>query len=148
MPGGRPTKYTDKTAKQAFKLCLLGSTEQELADFFEVHIDTIAEWKAVHEEFSDALKKGRSEADAKVTQSLYRRARGYSHKAVKIFLHEGQPVIVDYIERFPPETTAAIFWLKNRQKKLWRNREDPEPTLPDDENTVTITGGLPPDADS
>lgn len=141
MPGGRPTKYTDKTAKHAFRLCLLGATEPELAAFFEVHQDTISEWKTVHEEFSEALKAGKFEADSKVAQSLYRRARGYSHKAVKIFLHEGQPVIVDYIERFPPETTAAIFWLKNRQKKLWRNKEDDEP--PEADKETKIIGGLP-----
>jgi hypothetical protein len=144
MPAGRPPIYNEKVPKQAFKLCLLGATDMELADFFEVNIDTISQWKLDHVEFSEALKAGKDQADAAVVHSLYRRARGYSHKAVKIFLFEGKPVIADYIERFPPDTTACIFWLKNRQKKLWRNKEDDEPSP--DGRDVTITGGLPPDA--
>lgn len=141
MPIGRPPIYNDKIPRQAFKLCLLGATDAELANFFEVHMDTIQQWKLDHEPFSEALKAGKDKADAAVVHSLYRRARGYSHKAVKIFMHEGVPVYADYIERFPPDTTACIFWLKNRQKKLWRNREDEEKT-PDDGQTI-ITGGLP-----
>jgi hypothetical protein len=141
MPGGRPPIYNDATAKQALNYCLLGATDAELAGFFGVAESTINNWKIEYPEFLDALKDGRDRADARVVKSLYQRAKGYSHKAVKIFLHEGQPVIVDYIERFPPETTAAIFWLKNRQKKRWRNKEDDSPEGSD--AAVIIKGGLP-----
>jgi hypothetical protein len=124
MPAGRPSKYREDFPRRAFKLCLLGATDAQLADFFEVHIDTIEEWKKVHPEFSEALKAGKEEADSKVAKSLYRRALGYSHKAVKIVADAktGTEHIVPYTEHYPPDTTACIFWLKNRQPRQWRDR--------------------------
>jgi RNA polymerase-interacting CarD/CdnL/TRCF family regulator len=82
---GRPTKYNEKYPNQAYKLCLLGATDEELANFFEVCEDTINEWKNVHDEFSVSIKKGKINADANVANSLYKRALGYKHDAVKIF---------------------------------------------------------------
>lgn len=51
---------------------------------------------------------------------------GYSHKSVKIFMPAGKdaPVYADFIEHFPPDTTAMIFWLKNRQPDKWRDKRD------------------------
>lgn len=130
--GGRPTLYRPEYAKEAHKLCLLGSTDVELADFFEVSISTIKEWKKKHVEFSTAIKSGKTIADAEVASKLYHRATGYSMPAVKIFLYEGQPVVVPYTENFPPETAAMIFWLKNRQREKWRDRIDNTLAGPDD----------------
>jgi hypothetical protein len=48
---------------------------------------------------------------------------GYSYDAVKIFMPAGasKPVIVSYVEHVPPDTTAGIFWLKNRDPARWRD---------------------------
>ena len=51
---------------------------------------------------------------------------GYTHDAVKIFQHQGEPVRVPYREHVPPDTTAAIFWLKNRRPEEWRDRHNHE----------------------
>ena len=59
MPGGRPTKYKDEYAEQAYKLCLLGATNEDLANFFEVAVSTIDKWISEIEEFSGALKRVR-----------------------------------------------------------------------------------------
>lgn len=124
--GGRPTKYRDEYAEQAERLCLLGLTNEQLANFFDVNVDTIYEWQKVHDQFSDALKAGKDEADGKVAKSLYERALGYKHKAVKIVADAktGMDHTVEYTEHYPPDTTAAIFWLKNRQSAMWRDRQD------------------------
>ena len=61
---GRPTKYKEEYNVQAYKLTLLGATDKELADFFEVSYDTIQEWKRIHEAFSYSLKEGKQIADA------------------------------------------------------------------------------------
>ncbi len=122
--GGRPTKYKPEYAKQAYKLSLLGTTDQNLADFFEVALSTISEWKNTFPEFSDALKKGKQVADATVANSLYKRANGYKVKVDKIFQYEGSPVVVPTTEKYPPDTTAAIFWLKNRQPDQWRDKKE------------------------
>jgi hypothetical protein len=72
--GGRPTSYRPEYAEQARKLCQLGATDAELAQFLEVNRSTIFEWQAAHPEFSDALKIGKSFADERSdlsgTQSL------------------------------------------------------------------------------
>jgi len=132
---GRPSSYNEETAKtickHAYKLSLLGSTDQQLADFFEVSDTTIDTWKKEHPEFLGALNKGKGEADSKVAKSLYQRAMGYSHKAEKIFNNQGEIVRAEYIEHYPPDTTAMIFWLKNRQSAKWRDKQDVEHGLSD-----------------
>ena len=63
-------------------------------------------------------------ADAEVAERLFLRARGYTHEAVKILSRGGkeEPVMVPYVEHYPPDTTACIFWLKNRRPDLWRDK--------------------------
>lgn len=55
----RPTKYQEAYAEQARKLCLLGYTDAELADFFEVSESTINKWKLDYPEFSESIKRVR-----------------------------------------------------------------------------------------
>jgi hypothetical protein len=52
----------------------------------------------------------------RVKRSLYARAVGYNYEAVKIFMpaNREKPVVVPYIEHVPPDVTAGIFWMKNR----------------------------------
>lgn len=124
--GGRKTLYKPEYAEMARKIALLGSTDAELADIFEVSETTIHEWKKKHKEFSEALKKGKILADANVADRLYKKATGYEHEAVKIFNNNGEEMVVPYTEKFAPDTTAAIFWLKNRQRAHWRDRQEVE----------------------
>ncbi len=119
---GAPTKYQPAYAEQARKLCLLGYTDVQLADFFEVSESSIHKWKHDFPEFSESIKKGKDVADAEVAASLYQRALGYSHDAVKIIASQGVIYREDYIEHYPPDATSAIFWLKNRQSKSWRDK--------------------------
>ena len=122
----RPTKYKPEYAAQAKKLCALGATDAQLADFFEVNISTITLWKVVHEEFSASVKIPKAEADEKVEQSLYRRAMGYEHDEVDIKVVGGEIVQTPIRRYYPPDSTAMIFWLKNRQPKDWRDKQDVE----------------------
>jgi hypothetical protein len=127
MPPGQPTLYRKEYAKQAKKLARLGATDIQLADFFDVSVRTIVQWKITHEEFSRSLKGGKDELDANIEQSLYHRAMGFERDSVKIFLNkQGEPVTVPFREVVPPDTTACIFWLKNRQKDRWRDKTEVE----------------------
>lgn len=132
--GGRPTEYRPEYNEQARKLCLLGATDAQLADFFGVSETTINNWKLAHPEFLESLKAGKEKADALVAHALYHRAIGYKHDAVKILTvadgnNSGSHVEeVPYVERYPPDPTAAIFWLKNRRPDLWRDKQDHEHT--------------------
>ena len=121
---GQPTLFREKYINQAYKLALLGATDKELADFFEVCEDTINEWKKVVPEFSVSIKKGKIQADSEVAEKLFHRAKGYEHPEDKIFLHEGKAVIIHTTKRYPPDTGAAMAWLKNRRKASWRDSHD------------------------
>lgn len=121
---GRPTKYKEEYAEQTYKLCLLGATDADLANFFEVDEATINRWKNDHPEFCESVKKGKEIADATVAEKLYHRAIGYEHPEDKIFNDSGTPLIVPTTKHYPPDPTAAIFWLKNRQKDKWRDKQD------------------------
>ena len=106
MPGGRPPKYKPEFAEQAGKLCgILGATDEKLAEFFEVNVLTINRWKKTHPEFCNSIKS-KSQADDEVEKSLYQTAL------------EGN-------------TTAQIFWLKNRRAKQWRDKQE-----------VDVSGGI------
>jgi transcriptional regulator with XRE-family HTH domain len=116
---------------QARKLAELGATDEEVAEFFEVERRTIYRWKHSKPEFAAALKTGKEAADDRVEHSLYRRALGYSHEAVKISISDGQEIITPYVEHYPPDTTACIFWLKNRRRAEWRDKVEHEHAGPD-----------------
>lgn len=128
MAAGRPTKYKAEYSKQAEKLCQLGATDQEIADFFEVDVRTVYRWKAEHDKFCQALKAGKETADERVERSLYQRAVGYEQEDVKIFMPAGadDPVYAPYRAKIAPDTTAALFWLKNRRPDRWRDKRDVE----------------------
>lgn len=106
------------------KLVRLGAKDVELADFFGVTISTLYRWKNTHKQFSDALKLTKEETDARVERSLFERATGYERNSVKIFLNrDGEVIQVPFREYIAPDTTACIFWLKNRQPANWRDKQ-------------------------
>lgn len=110
-PVGRPTGYKDEYADSVVKLCLLGATDAEIGDFYGVSEQTINTWKKKHPEFFESIKTGKEKADANVAQSLYQTAIGGN-------------------------TTAQIFWLKNRRKDHWRDKQEIDHTT----NGKDITG--------
>ena len=141
---GRPTKYEKKFNRQAEQLARLGATEQEMADFFGIDKATLTRWKSRYPEFCTSLKRGRLPADAKVSEALFRRAQGFTYRetvfekiGTKEEVIEGETVIQDLYRKrvttkiMPADTTAAIFWLKNRRGRVnptegqpWRDRQE------------------------
>jgi hypothetical protein len=128
MAAGRPSKFKKEFIAQAEKLCKLGATDMELADFFEVEVRTLYRWKAENEKFCQALKAGKNEADDRVERSLYARANGYEHDEVDIRVVANAIVQTPIRKYYPPDTTAAIFWLKNRRQAEWREMKAVELT--------------------
>lgn len=135
-PGaGRPKEYKPEYCDIAAKACARGATIAEVADILGVSRFTIYRWMAEYSEFGDAIRISREVADERVGFSLYERAVGYSHNAVKIFVPKGLgvPVIVPYVEHVPPDVTAAKFWLTNRQPDKWADVSRKELTGPNGE---------------
>jgi hypothetical protein len=112
--GGRPTAYKPEYAKEAYEYCaIFGADDKMLAKKFGVAESTLYLWKQQHPEFSEALKRGKDEFDTQnVEQSLLKRAMGYTLDG----------------KHYPADTTACIFWLKNRQPRKWRDKQELEHT--------------------
>ncbi|HEY8343369.1 MAG TPA: helix-turn-helix domain-containing protein [Calditerricola sp.] len=126
---GRPSEYRAEFAAQAEKLCELGATDNEIAEFFGVSVRTIHRWKHDHEEFCHSIKAGKDKADERVVRSLYHKANGYDYveeQAIKIKVdqYKEEVRVVPVTKHQPADTAAAVFWLKNRRKFDWRDRHE------------------------
>jgi hypothetical protein len=120
---GRPSNYRPEFAELARRACaMFGATDPQLAELLGVAERSIRNWREKHPDFADACESGKAFADEQVERRLYEKATGYEQETVKILQHQGSPVIVPYREKFAPDTTACIFWLKNRQPTRWRDR--------------------------
>ena len=122
--GGRPTKFDEADKTLMEKLYKNGLTDSQVADCIGVTEQTINNWKIAHPKFFESLKDWKAEADKNVAKSLYHRACGYTHPEEKIFCHEGQIIRADTLKHYPPDATSMIFWLKNRDRENWRDRQD------------------------
>jgi DNA-binding XRE family transcriptional regulator len=124
MPAGRPTDYRPEYAEQAEKLSLMGATDMQMADFFDVSEQTFNAWKHRHPKFLESIKVAKEVADKNVERSLYRKAMGYEFESEKVFCNDGSVTRVPIREIVPPSDTACIFWLKNRKSAEWRDRHE------------------------
>lgn len=120
----RKSLWKPEFVEQAKNLCLLGATDVEIAGFFEVSHTTFQNWKRKTPELRDALKTGKMAADAKVAKSLYQRAVGFTQQEIDIRVIGGKVIQTIYTKKYAPDTTAQIFWLKNRQPELWNDRRE------------------------
>lgn len=136
---GRPTKYDGAYNQQAYKLALLGATDAELAEFFEVTESTLNLWKQQHIEFSESIKDGKTKADYCVAHKLFDKAIGpewVEDQAFKVkkkwydengkAREEEEVVIVPVTKRAPPDTQAISLWLRNRKADKWKDKVESE----------------------
>lgn len=133
---GWPTKYLKEYEEQAYKLCLLGATDEEMGDFFGVDESTINRWKKKYEGFCASIKRGKIYADANVAESFYKRACGYEHPDVHISNYQGDITVTDIIKHYPPDTAAGFIWLKNRAG--WKDKQEVKHGVTDE--TATLLG--------
>ena len=131
-PGGRPSKYNEKFHPLLVEyLARNGKTDKEMAVLLSISEDTFYEWKKVHKEFSESIKKGKEGIDDQVENALLKRALGFKKNAVKLFQHNGVVVRGKYKEYYPPDVAAAFIWLKNRRPAKWRDKHE-----------IDISGGV------
>ena len=94
-----------------------------------MNLDTVQVWINTYPEFSDALKEGKAPADAKVERSLFQRAIGYKITEKKVIQNPDGSTRKEVTEKeVAPDTTAQIFWLKNRLPGEWRDKHEQEIT--------------------
>ena len=135
MAGGRKRKYEYWLTADGLTLlegwARNGLTDEQIAHNCGITAKTLYEWKIRHGEISEALKKGKEVVDLEVENALLKRALGYRYTEITRE-PERDPVtgeirltIKKQVEKeVAPDTTAQIFWLKNRRPDLWRDRKD------------------------
>jgi transposase len=123
---GRPTKYDPKkTPELAEKYAAKGYTKAEIAKTLKISISTLKDWQNQYPAFLAALKRADEIIDDSVEQKLYSRAQGYEYEEIVSELRDGEMVETKRIRKqLAPDTTAQIFWLKNRRRNQWRDRHD------------------------
>jgi hypothetical protein len=135
---GRPTLYRKEYAEQAYKLCLLGMTDAEIAVFFEVSESTVNLRKIEYPEFSESVQNGKTIADANVSAILYKRAIGCSTPDVHVSNYQGEITVTELVKHYPPDVKAQSFWLKNRQPQQWRDKVEVNASSKLDQETLAM----------
>lgn len=119
--GGRKTVYNTRMAAVARKCCERGLTDVEVADMLGIGLATLYRRKVEHPAFWKAFRLGKTKADDRVERSLYSRAVGYDYIAEKpVMTRHGQKTM-RYRAHVPPDTAAAVWYLKNRRPDRWRD---------------------------
>lgn len=113
-----------------------GLTDEQIASNIGITRKTLAEWKTKYSDICDTLKRGKAVVDIQVENALLKRALGYSYDEVtreRVLDYDpstGQ-VVGSHMEitktvkkEVQGDTTAQIFWLKNRRPEQWRDKRD------------------------
>ncbi len=100
-----------------------GLTDDSIADKIGISRSTLSDWKNKFPDISDALKKGKEVVDIQVENALFKRALGYDYQEEKIERSDKDGIkVTQTLKHIPPDTTAQIFWLKNRRPDKWRDK--------------------------
>lgn len=121
---GPKGKFNEKVRETFLRLIKEGKTEAQIAAIVGVCEKTLSNWKGKHAELLHAVRESKLAADELVEASLYHRALGYSHAEEKIFCDKGDIFTHETIKHYPPDTTAAMFWLRNRQPDRWKEKTE------------------------
>lgn len=118
-----------------------GLTNEQIAHNLGINPDTLYKYKKLYPEFSDALKRGKEVVDIEVENALLKKALGYRYiETTKELNNEGSLIITKEVTKeVSPDTTAQIFWLKNRKPKSWRDKQEIEHTGETNVNVITMT---------
>lgn len=121
---GPRIKFKPEHVEQIRNYYRLGATDEEVAGFIGVNRTTLWRWQTDHPELTEAMKAGKAEADERVVNALFHKAVGYTFQSEKLFQHNGAVIRAKCVEHVPPDTTAMIWWLKNRRPDEWRDRKE------------------------
>lgn len=130
---GPKSKFSQKLGETFVRLSKDGKTLEQIAEVVGVSKKTLSNWMGKNEDLLLAVREARQVADELVEAALFGRATGYSHPETKVFIHEGCPITEEVTKHYPPDTQAAMFWLRNRQPARWKEKTEGDVTV---NNTV------------
>ena len=100
-----------------------GLTDEQIAKNIGINRTTLYDWKKKETNIADALKKGKEVIDFEVENALLKKALGYTITIKEEKLDkDGCVHTLEKDVHIPPDTTAQIFWLKNRKPNNWKDR--------------------------
>ena len=109
-----------------------GLTDEQIAHNIGIRRETLYSWKKDHPNINNALKEGKEVVDRQVENAMLKNALGFEYEETKTIIEmvDGEKKQrVEKIKKYqPPNTTAQIFWLKNRKRTEWRDRHETEIT--------------------
>ena len=104
-----------------------GLTDEQIADNIGIRRETLIEWKKKYPNISNTLKRGKEVIDRQVENALLKRALGYDYEEVSNKYENGVLTERKVTKKHViPDTTAQIFWLKNRMPDKWRDKQNLE----------------------
>lgn len=102
-----------------------GLTEEQIAANCGVNVKTLWDWKSKFDPICNAIKKGKEVVDYEVENALLKRALGYEYQEERVEHSDKDGYkVIQTIRHVPGDTTAQIFWLKNRRPEKWRDRRE------------------------
>lgn len=108
-----------------------GLTDEQIAVNIGIGYSTLQTWKSKYQDIQDTLKRGKEVIDRQVENALLKRALGYSYTEIT---YEGGIETKRVVKEVVPDTTAQIFWLKNRKREAWADRQNIELSQPIDDS--------------
>lgn len=112
-----------------------GLTDEQIAQNMCIGYSTLQTWKLKYQDIRDTLKKGKEVVDRQVENALLKRALGYEYEEVKEKFEGGVMTERTVTKKeVVPDTTAQIFWLKNRKREVWSDRQNIELSQPIDDS--------------
>lgn len=113
--------YNEDLLREVTQLCLLGHNDTEIADVLGIPLHRFNSWKK-YKPFLEAYNAGKDRADARVVESLYKRATGMEYFEEEARFFKGEPRVQMVRRYLPPDVNAADKWLQRRQPKKWSDR--------------------------
>lgn len=108
-----------------------GLTDEQIAINIGIGYSTLQTWKSKYQDIQDTLKRGKEVVDRQVENALLKRALGYTYEEIT---YEGGVETKRVVKEVVPDTTAQIFWLKNRKREAWADRQNIELSQPIDDS--------------
>lgn len=100
-----------------------GLVDKQIAHNIGIAEQTLNVWKKKYPSLSESLKRGKEVVDREVENALRKRALGYKYEEIKIEESDNGEKITRTMKEVIPDTTAQIFWLRNRKNKDWSNKD-------------------------
>lgn len=119
---GRPSVFSEKVIGKIIELYGQGKTEEQVANIIGIHKDTLRKYKQRDQDFFFSSREAKALADEMVEASLFTRAIGYNHPEERVFCYQGEIYTHQSEKHYPPDTNAAVFWLKNRRPEVWKDK--------------------------